>query len=75
MKSPNNRGDKAPTRHISPPDKLSSARNRLDSNSCRPKEFHKNCRQTLPIAKAIGSSPKKKKNDGKALLWKRNLHN
>ena len=57
MESPNNGGDKAPARHLSPPNETSNTDNWLHLIGFWPKGTHGNPQTTQVIAKAIGCSP------------------
>lgn len=71
MESQNNRGDKFPTRHLSPPDETFTSGNGLHLIELLTKELHGNHQISQAIAKAIGRSLK---TGSKALLLKTNLH-
>ena len=67
MESPNNRGDRAPTRHLLPPNETFRAWNELHLIELLAKGTHGNLQITQAIAKTIGCFPQ---SDGKTLLLK-----
>ena len=67
MESPNNRGDRVPTRHFLPPNEISRPGNGLHLIELLAKGTHGNLQITQAIAKTIGCFPQ---SDGKTLLLK-----
>lgn len=67
MESPNNRGGKAPIRHLLLPTQISHSRSESHLIELLAKGLHKKPQTSLSIAKATGCSPQ---TNGKALLLK-----